>query len=79
MKAEQQSRSDRAITLIAESVTKAIDQAEALARKAELQRLVFLANIVKLQGNARRLQVTLEDTVRRRESGENSTSPTSLS
>ena len=45
MKADQRGRNDRAIALIAESVTRTLDQAEALTRQAEAQRLAFLNEI----------------------------------
>ena len=71
MKAEQRGRNDRAIALIAESVTQTLDQAEALARQAEAQRLAFLNEIEKLKANASRMQQALAEAVRRRDAGEN--------
>ena len=60
LKAEQKGRNDRAIALIAECVAKTLDQAEALTQQ-----------IQTLKENAKRLQATLEDAVRRRDAGEN--------
>ena len=60
MRAEQKGRSDRAIALIAESVTKTLDQAEALTQQVQT-----------LKENAKRLQVTLAEAVRRRDADEN--------
>ena len=60
LKAEQKGRNDRAIALIAECVTKKLDQAEALTQQ-----------IQTLKENAKSLQATLEDAVRRRDAGEN--------
>ena len=60
LRAEQKGRNDRAIALIAECVTKTLEQAEALTQQ-----------IQTLQKNAKCLQSTLEDAVRRRDAGEN--------
>ena len=60
IRAEQKGRNDRAIALIAESVTKTLDQTEALTQQLQT-----------LKENAVRLQATLEDAMRRRDAGEN--------
>ena len=49
-KAEQRGRNDRAIALIAECVTKTLDQAESLTQEIQM-----------LKENAKRLQATLEN------------------
>ena len=71
MKADQRGRNDRAIALIAESVTRTLDQAEALTRQAEAQRLAFVKEIEKLKANAIRMQQALAEALRRRDAGEN--------
>ena len=60
MRAEQKGRNDRAIALIAECVTNTLDQTEALTQQLQT-----------LKENAVRLQATLEDAMRRRDTGEN--------
>ena len=60
LKAEQRGRNDRAIALIAENVTKTLNQAEALTKQIEL-----------LRENATLLQASLDDAVRRRDADEN--------
>ena len=59
MKAEQRGRNDRAIALIAENVTGTLNQVEVLAQQLEMMR-----------DNARRMKVSLDDAVRRRDAGE---------
>lgn len=51
-------------------MTKALDQAEALATQAENKILAFLAAIEKIKENAPSLQVFLDEAVRRRKAGE---------
>ena len=60
MKAEQGGRNGRAISLIAESVSKTLYQAEALSQQIE-----------NLKANASRLQKSLDQAVRRRDAGGN--------
>ena len=60
LNAEQKGRNDRAIALIAECVTKTLDQAEALTQQTQT-----------LKENAKRLPATLKDAVRRRDAGKN--------
>lgn len=69
-KVHQKCRNDRAIALIAENVTKSLDQVKAIARQSEVQRLACLAQIEMIKQNANEMQKILDDAIRRRDAGE---------